>query len=275
MRTAALFIGLAFLSQGCSFGIDPFAQALRDHNEQAASSASKDVVDPDYIVQYRTSWYYAPAPILVVAAYEGNVEAVNALLEKGANVNASVGDIPFRYWPGGLTALHAAADIGDSTIVKMLLARGANPNARVRSMFGTPEPLELRTLKGLTPLMVAAIRGNTEVVEVLLQGGASTTDQEITKGRTPRELAEGIGSAHTAWLIRLAELRALYAPEAHTTPIADNLSMPMRSSEEKHCHLAVPLQRISFNGTLLGMASDYEVNRSRFPIVLSGWRCQG
>jgi len=247
MRTAALFIGLAVLSQGCSFGIDQFARALRDHNAQAVNSASKEIVDPDYIVQYGTSWYYAPLPILVVAASEGNVEGVKVLLGKGANANASVGDIPFRYWPAGLTALHAAADIGDSRIVKMLLARGANPNARVRSMFGTPDSLELRTLKGLTPLMVAAIRGHAEVVEVLLQGGASLADQEITKGRTPRELAEAVGSTHTAWLIRLAELRGLYAREAHTTPVVENLNMPMRRLDHRRCYLAVPPQRISLN----------------------------
>ena len=52
------------------------------------------------------------------AAMTGDREAVRALLQKGADVNAAQGD--------GVTALHWAATRGDAELTTMLLVAGAN-----------------------------------------------------------------------------------------------------------------------------------------------------
>src|SRR6185295_13756643 len=60
----------------------------------------------------------------------------------------------------GLTALHTAALENDLDGVRLLLRRGANPNAVTR-------------VGEVTPLELACMSGNTEVVEALLKAGAN------------------------------------------------------------------------------------------------------
>ena len=62
---------------------------------------------------------------LYEAVRKGDLAAVTALLDKGADVNAK-----FRY---GATALFKAAERGNTEIVKLLLARGAD--ATVKDTF--------------------------------------------------------------------------------------------------------------------------------------------
>ncbi|HEX3230645.1 MAG TPA: ankyrin repeat domain-containing protein, partial [Pyrinomonadaceae bacterium] len=59
------------------------------------------------------------------AVRQGDLAAVTALLDKGADVNAK-----FRY---GATALFKAAERGHTEIVKLLLARGAD--VKVKDTF--------------------------------------------------------------------------------------------------------------------------------------------
>ncbi|MFO1497444.1 MAG: ankyrin repeat domain-containing protein [Verrucomicrobiota bacterium] len=98
---------------------------------------------------------------LILAARPWNShETVALLLDRGAQVDAT------NNW--GATALMAAAAGGDVATVKMLLARGAKPNAEpARShegfIFGG----------GRTPLMWAAFRGDLAVIKLLLDAGAN------------------------------------------------------------------------------------------------------
>ncbi|MDP5008852.1 MAG: ankyrin repeat domain-containing protein, partial [Glaciimonas sp.] len=87
---------------------------------------------------------------LMVAAYKNNVEAVKALLEKGAAVNKI-----------GWTALHYAATAGNNDIVKILLKAGADVNA----------PSANKT----TPLMMAARNGKNVTMALLEKAGANAT----------------------------------------------------------------------------------------------------
>ena len=80
----------------------------------------------------------------------GDLAAVNAVIGRGADVNAAT-----RF---GLTPLGLAALNGDTPIIRRLLDAGANPNA------ATPG--------GETPLMTAARVGRVDAVTLLLDRGA-------------------------------------------------------------------------------------------------------
>jgi ankyrin repeat protein len=84
-------------------------------------------------------------------AWDGNGDMTKMLLEKGANPN-TVGR------GSGRTPLHCAARRGKKTIAEMLLAHGANMDAR--------------GWYGKTPLSLAKEGGHTEIVELLRKHGA-------------------------------------------------------------------------------------------------------
>jgi Ankyrin repeats (many copies) len=87
---------------------------------------------------------------LMAAAHQGDLRAVEGLLEYGARLEAQDGD--------GYTALMYAANRGHDDVVRVLLGRGADPNARDH--------------QSSTPLMFAAQRGDAQMVRRLLDSGA-------------------------------------------------------------------------------------------------------
>ena len=87
---------------------------------------------------------------------ERTSEILQLLLDKGANAKSPDGD-------------SALMDVNSLEKLKLLLARGANPNARGSD--------------GSTPLIAAADRGNNEIVEALLSAGADVNAQD-GKGNT-------------------------------------------------------------------------------------------
>jgi ankyrin repeat protein len=84
---------------------------------------------------------------LHTAAEVGDVDAVEALLSSGADVNAAAED--------GLTPLHVAAAWGHDAVAEILLARAADCAAR--------------TCDGLTPLDLAARHERASTVILLRQ----------------------------------------------------------------------------------------------------------
>ena len=72
------------------------------------------------------------------AARLGDAAAVKALLRNGADVNAAQGD--------GMTALHWAAQKGDTELVGMLLSAGASVRATTR--LGGYTPMHLASQAG-------------------------------------------------------------------------------------------------------------------------------
>ena len=131
---------------------------------------------------------------LVIASAMCHVDAVNVLLDAGANANRAD-------WRGYNSLLlvvrdsHYGLDLANKdrivTIVKALLAHGADPNFRLK------QPKAITTnevsLDGATALLLAAEVNNTEAVRVLLNAGA---DPRITteQGMTPLIMASGGGT---------------------------------------------------------------------------------
>jgi ankyrin repeat protein len=96
---------------------------------------------------------------LMAAAKNGDLEAVNCLLDHGANVKAKT--------PTGFTALIAAALSGNAKVVALLLERGADANAVCE--------LERGILQ--TPAGVAASMGHADCLRLLMAAGADVNVQ--------------------------------------------------------------------------------------------------
>ncbi len=111
----------------------------------------------------------AGAANIVDAARNGKLDTVKSLLDSGVSPNARKHGLwipPFFYIRRGDTALCAAARAGNTEIVRMLLAAGADRTMRCRGFFwwlgvGGEGP-------GYTPLWVAAWMGHADTVKTLL-----------------------------------------------------------------------------------------------------------
>jgi ankyrin repeat protein len=132
-----------------------------------------------------------PSPSLLPAAGRGEFEKVNALLEKGANVNEKDAD--------GRTALMYASFEGYNPVVKILLSHNANVNAqdingRSALMFAAsgpfPETVRILLENGATPdiqdkeehfsaLMFAAAEGQLKNIQILVEYGANPNLKDI------------------------------------------------------------------------------------------------
>jgi uncharacterized protein len=136
---------------------------------------------------------------LTLAAYSGQGPVGILLLEKGANPNAA--EI-------GYTPLHAAVLRNDLALVKALLDRNADPNARL--MKGTPirrsnTDYNLpNTLIGATPYLLAAKFVEADIVRALATAGADAK-ATLPNGATALMLAAGLGSQRNRRVIPLVE----------------------------------------------------------------------
>jgi ankyrin repeat protein len=122
------------------------------------------------------------------AAFFKRPEAVRALLDLGADARLATR-------PAAFTPLHSAVadDTGQAAkeIVRMLLAAGADPNARSAS--------------GGTPLHTAAFTGDVVMVRLLVAAGADPSIED-EKGRTPLDLARERNQTEAAALLHDAVL---------------------------------------------------------------------
>lgn len=134
--------------------------------------------------------------LLLTAAYSGRKDVFDLLLEKGAGVNVfeasalglsdRVGEflgidpsLANTYSHDGWTPLHLASFFGRKEVASVLLAHGADVNARSRST---------RFAKENTPLHAAAANRQIALAELLLAHGADVNARDGS-GYTPLALA--------------------------------------------------------------------------------------
>lgn len=122
------------------------------------------------------------ANLLCNAAYNGKIDSVKWLLDKGEDAN-------FSFTDTGENALHYAisktSEINDRVeIVKVLIAAGTDVNKK--TLVGKPTLCFMRDahLKGETPLHRAAAYGNVVIIKMLLDAGAEPSTKDAN-GDTP------------------------------------------------------------------------------------------
>ncbi|MFM2126113.1 MAG: hypothetical protein RL328_2564, partial [Acidobacteriota bacterium] len=147
---------------------------------------------------------------LHIAILNSHFDTAALLVEKGADVNQADS--------AGMAALYAAIDMNTlgeifgrpgraSTgklsaleLAKILLDKGANPNAGLRTstLQRAHTPGEPTLGEGATPIARAARTGDTAAIELLLKYGADV-NQPLKNGTTPLMFATGLGRGVSAF----------------------------------------------------------------------------
>ena len=150
---------------------------------------------------------------LTLAAYSGDLKAVEFLAKYGASLEAAD-----NY---GATALQTAADRGHADVVRALAARGARVDTHdnrgltpLHHAVGNRNIDMLRTLltlkadpnaatpTGNTPLMDAAFLGASDLARVLIEAGADPNARSGDKHQTAADIAAAQGHADLARYLR-------------------------------------------------------------------------
>jgi ankyrin repeat protein len=120
------------------------------------------------------------------AARNDRVEALDALAQRGASVDAEV---------NRGTALTWAAACGRTRAIERLVALGADPNKR--GSFGGPEHGD-----GTTALHHAAESGHLDAIRALLHAGADAGVRDALYGGTPADWAGHFGRSEARELLQ-------------------------------------------------------------------------
>jgi ankyrin repeat protein len=153
---------------------------------------------------------------MVLAAHSGFDELVEFLLDRGADANAA---------GAGFSALHVAIMRRDERLVRVLLAHGADPNARLLTWTPTRRSSKdfhfAPELVGATPYWLAARFAEAAVMRLLVEHGADPlfvhhAEYHTEEGAKPHSetttalmAAAGMGGG-AAWVeVRRSEREAL------------------------------------------------------------------
>ena len=156
-------IGRLFAERGAELTF-PEACALGDRTRATALLKR----DPKLLQAYSDDGF----PSLGLAIFFQHGELARELIQRGANVNAAARNSQ------KVAPVHAAATVRDRETMKVLLERGADPNARQQL--------------GFTPLHSAASRGDVEMAKLLLQNGADP-NAKTDDGKNSIDIAEKYG----------------------------------------------------------------------------------
>ena len=129
------------------------------------------------------SAYAADDSPLFEAVRKGDKATVEALLAKGADVNARNID--------GRTSLHLAAYSGQKDIAELLLAQGADVNSKTQTLWDD---------SGRTPLHETAYSGKKDIAEWLITNGADV-NAKAANGETPLHRAVNTGEKDIVQLL--------------------------------------------------------------------------
>jgi ankyrin repeat protein len=117
---------------------------------------------------------------LGLAIFFGHAETVNALIDAGADVNLASRESM------KVSPLASASAAGQLEIARLLIARGANVNARAAGDF--------------TPLHESAASGRMEFAKLLLENGADV-NARTADGKTPLDYAREHNRAEMVQLL--------------------------------------------------------------------------
>jgi TolB-like protein len=132
---------------GC---VTPLVRSAVDGDVAAATALLDQGADVNETYQDIT-------PLMAAANNENeNIELVKLLLDRGAKVNAKL--------PFGNTALFFAVDRSHATVIRMLLAKGADVNIKGRPL--KPNSFQFDG-EPLSSLELAEKRGDTQIVQML------------------------------------------------------------------------------------------------------------
>jgi ankyrin repeat protein len=145
-------------------------------------------------------------PALVVAARDGDFEAVRTLLAKRVDVNEPARD--------GSTALLWAVYHSDVRMARALIGAGAN--------FAKPNRY------GITPLLQASRNGDTPMIAELMKVGADVRRSVHPEGETPLMAASRTGKLDAVELLLEA------GSDANAADTYQNQTALMRAAEEGH-----------------------------------------
>ena len=152
---------------------DDLTEAIRKGDVTAAAA----LLDDDRSLLHAAA---GPVSAILLAVYHGRRDIAQLFLDRGADVNAASRNAQ-RVAP-----VHAAATIGDAASLRLLLERGADPNARQHL--------------GYAPLHSAAANDDRATSEILLAHGADP-HAKTDDGKTPADLATERGHGELAdWL---------------------------------------------------------------------------
>ena len=131
---------------------------------------------------------------LSTASFHGHWRLCQFLLENGAKVNEAASDT-------GETPLHSALcttrRVNHNVVMKVLLAHGADPNAKTKPGVETGSFMRDCRTKGETPLHRAAAFGDADAIQLLLKAGA-LIDAKDANGDSPLSWA--------SWYLRPASI---------------------------------------------------------------------
>ena len=166
------FVALAIVSLVLAGGLALSGVALvhqlaGESSQDAETATSEPETEPTIqgdVEFYTWEEVYASGDLewaWAIAVDHGDAEKVRRLLAEGVDPDTPLSDEP-DYHP---TALHSAARLGHSEVVRILLAAGADPLART----GGPGDH--------TPLYEAASSGDLEIVQQLVAAGAPVNEE--------------------------------------------------------------------------------------------------
>ncbi len=107
---------------------------------------------------------------LMVASRNGNADAVQALVDHGANIDAK-------------------SNIGKTALMSAISANGTNDQEVIKTLIAAGANIDLQDAQGNTALMIATKSNKIKYIKILLENGANTTTKN-NHGETASDLTQ-------------------------------------------------------------------------------------